>query len=150
MCHHMIMLYLQNLLDLIKILGKDICAFQGQISCCSSGKLQQTPLPWAKRCLIQQMKSKIKKFQKHFHKNTLRIACDLTIVQSGFFFYPFSGQICEEKCRSLFAVISFLEIVCTSYDSCSFQRLVRKNICLCCKLHINNMSRHSTQFSLLF
>lgn len=49
-------------------------------------------------------------------------------------------------CLQLF----FLEIVCTSYDSCSFQRLVRKNICLCCKLHINNMFCHSTQFSLPF
>ena len=50
MCCHYTVLYL--MLNSIKILGEDICAFQGQISCCPSGKLDYSAVQ-AEMCVFQ-------------------------------------------------------------------------------------------------
>ena len=44
--------YLENWLDLIKIIGKDTCSFQGEISYCPSDKLDLSVMQ-AEICLAQ-------------------------------------------------------------------------------------------------
>ena len=82
MCCLDTVLYLQNSLNLIKTIRTDICAFQEQISCCSSGK----------KTALLFMQKRIR-----FNKRNKRSVNILQLCNKVSFAYPPRGHINSMK-----------------------------------------------------